>query len=190
MSIDIFLHFLIMKLMILRRGTEQDLGAVMKIEKASFIPAIQETKSVFTERIRVCGNCFIIFEDEETHNAAGYFSAERWAAVPEDDGGFLLNHSASRTYASDGPIIYLSSFAVLPQYRGKGTGRSLFSDSMKWFAEHNPGLTTAVLLVNETWKGALHIYTQYGFREMRRIQGFFPATEGAASDGIVMGKNL
>ncbi|HAH63124.1 MAG TPA: hypothetical protein DCL73_13625, partial [Treponema sp.] len=177
---DISLHFLIIKLMIIRRVTERDLSAVMKIEKASFIPAIQETESVFAERIRVCGNCFIIFEDEATHNAAGYFSAERRAAVPKDDGDFSLNHSASRTYAADGPVIYLSSFAVLPQYRGKGTGRSLFSDSMEWFAEHNPGLTTAVLLVNETWKNALHIYTQYGFRETRRIRGFFPDGERAA----------
>ena len=176
--------------MIIRRVTVQDLPAVMEIERASFIPAIQETKEVFAERIRVCGNCFIIFEDEQSHKTTGYFSAERWAAVPADGSVFSLNHSAEHASAPDGSVIYLSSFALLPQYRGKGTGHSLFSSSVEWFTEHNPGLTKAVLLVNDVWKNAVHIYTQYGFHEMYRIPDFFPAGDGAFTNGIVMEKKL
>jgi ribosomal-protein-alanine N-acetyltransferase len=162
----------------------------MEIERASFISAIQETEAVFAERIRICGNCFIIFEDERPHKTAGYFSAERWAAVPAGGSAFTLNHSAERAFSPDGPVIYLSSFALLPQYRGKGAGRSLFRSSVEWFTEHNPGLTKAVLLVNETWENAAHIYTQYGFHEMYRIPDFFPAGNGTSTSGIVMEKNL
>jgi Acetyltransferases len=176
--------------MILRQVTAHDLAAVMEIEKASFMTAVQEKESVFRERISVCGSCFIIFETEDDHTSAGYFSAERWAGLPSDDSIFTLNHSAARSYAPAGTVIYLSSFAILPRYRGKGAGSSLFSDSMEWFTVHNPGLTTAVLLVNEAWKGAAHIYTRYGFRETRRIPRFFPSENGTGSDGIVMVKEL
>jgi ribosomal protein S18 acetylase RimI-like enzyme len=176
--------------MIIRQVTEQDIPAVMKIEKSSFISTIQETEAVFLERIRICRNCFVIFEDETAHTAAGYFSAERWPAVPEDTSIFTLNHSAAHAYAPDGPVLYLSSFAILPQYRGKGTGSRLFSDAVKWFKNNNPGLTKAVLLVNETWQGAAHIYKQYGFRETHRIENFFPAENGPDTDGIVMERDL
>jgi [ribosomal protein S18]-alanine N-acetyltransferase len=176
--------------MIIRRVTEQDLPVIMEIERTSFIPAIQEREAVFEERIRICGNCFTIFEDEAVQKTAGYFSAERWSAVPDDDSIFSLNHSAESIYSPDGPVIYLSSFALLPQYRGRGTGSTFFSGSIKWFTEHNQGLSKAILLVNERWKGAVHIYTQFGFLETHRIRGFFPDGEGAYSDGIVMEKYL
>ena len=176
--------------MILRQITPADLPAVMKIEEASFIPAIQERREVFAERISVCPSCFILFEDDETHEAAGYFSAERWTSIPSGNGIFTLNHSARAAYDPEGAVIYLSSFAVLPQFRGQGRGRELFSQSMRWFAAHNSGLTDAVLLVNEAWKGAEHIYVSYGFRETRRIPAFFPSENGPNTDGIIMEKKL
>ena len=191
--------------MILRRVTESDLSAVMKIEETSFIPSVQEKKEVFAERIHVCGSCFIIFEDEATHKQAGYFSAERWAAVPENGEAFILNHPASSYFKSDGSILYLSSFALLPGYRGRGMGNKIFAESIEWFTAHNKGITAAVLLVNEEWKAALHIYTQNGFCETNRLHGFFPpqqdmpsevcsryvhAERGQNTDGIIMKKYL
>lgn len=191
--------------MILRRVTESDLSAVMKIEEASFIPSVQEKREVFAERIRVCSSCFIIFEDETTHEAAGCFSAERWAAVPENGEAFILNHPASSYFKSDGRILYLSSFALLPGYRGRGTGHKIFAESIEWFIAHNKGITAAVLLVNEAWKAAVHIYSQNGFRETNRLPGFFPPQQetnsvicsgyahtrrGQNTDGIIMEKYL
>jgi [ribosomal protein S18]-alanine N-acetyltransferase len=191
--------------MILRRVTESDLSAVMEIEEASFIPSVREKREVFAERIRVCGSCFIIFEDETVHKPAGYFSAERWAAVPENGEAFILNHPASSYFKSDGRILYLSSFALLPEYRGRGTGHKIFAESIEWFIAHNKGIAAAVLLVNEAWKAAVHIYTQNGFRETHRLPGFFPQQQdapsaasgehpdsgsGANTDGIIMEKKL
>jgi [ribosomal protein S18]-alanine N-acetyltransferase len=191
--------------MILRSVTEKDLTAVMKIEEASFISSVQEKREVFAERISVCGSCFIIFEDETTHEAAGYFSAERWAALPENREAFILNHPASSYFKSDGRILYLSSFALLPEYRGMGAGKKIFAESIEWFIAHNTGIVTAVLLVNEAWKAALHIYTQNGFRETHRLPEFFPpqpdtssavcserpaAGRGLRTDGIIMEKKL
>lgn len=176
--------------MILRQVTPADLPAVMKIEGASFLPAIQERREVFAERISVCPSCFIMFEDDIMHEAAGYFSAERWAALPAENDIFTLNHSARAAYTPEGSVIYLSSFAILPQFRGQGRGRELFEQSISWFSAHNSGLTDAVLLVNEAWKSAAHIYSSYGFRETRRIPAFFPSENGSDTDGIIMEKKL
>ena len=49
---------------------------------------------------------------------------------------------------------------------------------------------TLVLLVNEEWHGAKHLYEKLGFKEVRRIKGFFPSLKQDSSDGIVMQKSV
>ena len=56
-------------------------------------------------------------------------------------------------------------------------------------SSHNEEVKTALLLVNEAWKGALHIYKKNGFSELRRIEDFF-TEDGAKTAGIVMTKAL
>jgi [ribosomal protein S18]-alanine N-acetyltransferase len=172
--------------MIIRSASEKDITAIMDTERASFIPQIQEKKSVFLERIKICRNCFIVFEDEKAGITTGYFSAERWSSIPLTADGFALNHNAADTHTSDGPVLYLSSFALLPQYRGKGAGYALFVQSISWFKTHNSGLSDAVLLVNESWQNAAYIYQSYGFSELFRLPFFFPANNGTKNNGIVM----
>lgn len=175
--------------MLLRQAEIQDIDGIMNVEHQSFINSIQETKDVFAGRIQMCRDCFIVFEDD-SHKICGYFSAEKWAAVPSSDDVFKLNHRAENFHCTEGSVLYLSSFALLPEYRGHGNGRELFSQAVSWFVSHNKNIRQAILLVNETWKGALHIYTQYGFRETHRIPSFFAGENGLPSDGIVMVKDL
>jgi len=172
--------------MILRAAKPEDIAGVMNVERNAFIPAIQENEAVFKERIQVCSNCFIIFEDEQSHHTAGYFSAERWQEIPASDSVFVLGHSAAKSQCSTGPVLYLSSFALLAAYRGNGLGRTLFSQSVNWFCSHAQGIHELILLVNSEWKGAEHIYRSYGFKELRRIPGFFPSLTGKNADGIIM----
>jgi ribosomal protein S18 acetylase RimI-like enzyme len=172
--------------MILRAAKPEDIAGIMNVELNAFIPAIQENEAVFKERIRVCTNCFIVFEDEISGHTAGYFSAERWNKIPDSDSIFVLGHSAAKSQCRTGPVLYLTSFALLDMYRGSGLGRKLFAQSIDWFTAHNTGIQKLVLLVNSEWKGAEHIYREYGFTELRRIPEFFPVLSGRNTDGIIM----
>jgi ribosomal-protein-alanine N-acetyltransferase len=159
----------------------------MAVEADAFIPAVQETAAVFAERISVCTNCFLVFEDGPLHRIAGYFSAERWETVPETDSAFRLGHSAARTHSAAGSVLYLSSFALLKTYRGSGLGTELFSRSLAFFISHNSGIQTLLLLVSSTWKNAVRIYGNNGFLRIRTIPAFFPAgVNTPPSDGIIM----
>ena len=47
-----------------------------------------------------------------------------------------------------------------------------------------------MLLVNEEWKGAAHIYERAGFKTVNVFEDFFPKTDGIRSKGILMCKEL
>jgi ribosomal protein S18 acetylase RimI-like enzyme len=77
---------------------------------------------------------------------------------------------------------------ILPSYRGGGLGDMLFNGSVDYIVSRNPRIKKAVLLVNERWEGARHIYTREGFAEIGRFRDFFTAEGDIPSDGIIMGK--
>ncbi len=173
--------------MILRYASAQDIDSIMAIEKSSFIPAIQEKQTVFESRIAAFPHGFIIFEDRQTHSAAGYLCSERWESIPASDVCFTLGHSAKKTHTNGGKILYLSSFALLPLFRGKGSGKALFGEALDFILaceQENP-IQTILLLVNEEWKGAFHIYETAGFTTLRTIDGIFPGHKG-----ILMKKDI
>lgn len=156
---------------------------IMQIEEKCFIPAIQEEKEVFLSRME--DNPFYVFVDEASGKVAGYISAEYMEKVPETASEIALNHKpAGKTTG----IIYISSFALLPEYRGTGLGKELWIQSCNLFSAF-PGVETLVLLVNEDWKGAAHIYKSSGFKVVREFEGFFPDPMGTFSKGILMIKN-
>ncbi|MCQ2586120.1 MAG: GNAT family N-acetyltransferase [Treponema sp.] len=157
---------------------------IMHVEKNCFIQAIQEEKEVFLSRMEKTP--FFVFVDEESGKVAGYISAEYMEKVPEQASEIALNHKPSGK-ATD--IIYISSFALLPEYRGTGLGKEMWSRSCSLF-ENLPGVKTLVLLVNEEWKGAFHIYENSGFKQIQVFQEFFPRNDGGRSSGILMVKQI
>ena len=175
--------------MIFRAARPSDIRSIMDIEAASFDAATRESEAVFLSRIEICKNCFIVFEDAASHALCGYFSAEKWERIPESDKAFSLEHDPVSSHRPAGSVLYLSSFALLPEYRGCGIGKKLFAQSVEHFSSGNPEVKTALLLVNEAWRGALHIYKKNGFSEFRRIENFF-AEDGVKTAGIVMTKAL
>ena len=130
---------------------------------------------------------------EYNFKPAGYLSSELWKSFPksEKECSLLcnLNHSIDSVFASDGQILYISSFAILPEFRGKGNGFFLFRDALNYF-EHNFNLTDFVLTVNEEWKGAKRIYDKCGFREVFKVRKMFENSAGCFSDGIFMQKSI
>ncbi|MCR4626340.1 MAG: GNAT family N-acetyltransferase [Treponema sp.] len=137
---------------------------------------------------------------------AGYLCSEKWNQLPRTsspktaslksdgsaEGSFLddlfkLGHSIEKTHNDTGKILYISSFAILSNFRGKKLGSKLFSQSLQFILQkkENQNIDTLLLLVNENWKSALQIYKNYGFKEIKTISRIFPD-----SDGIIMKKEI
>lgn len=171
-----------------------DIDSIMMIERGAFIPQIQEKQKIFEERLKIFANGFFVLADTSEEIilknkkalVAGYFSSEIWNYVPGDDNFFALNHSPSKTHNKNGKVLYVSSFALLPQYKGLGHGKKLFESSLKTICTSFPQLETVLLLVNEQWTSAKKIYSALGFKILRTIKDFFPTLTNTTSDGILM----
>jgi len=180
-------------------ATLNDLPQIMEVEKDSFLPSIQEEEAVFARRIELCPKCFLVFRTINTETeifpdctttdkVIGYISAEFLEAVPQNANELSLNHLPKET--TDSSILYISSFAILSEYRGNGNGGLLWNMSLDYF-KNLEGIKKIVLLVNEEWKGARHIYEKSGFSQINTFEGFFPKKNPSEkSDGILMELNL
>ena len=170
-----------------------DINSIMAIERSAFIPQIQEKQKTFEERMSVFPNGFLILQDvsektvlEQGHAVtAGYFCSEIWPSVPEDK-FFELGHSAKKMHDDTGSVLYVSSFALAPDYRGKGLSFNFFKDSLNSICGAYNSIKTVVLLVNEEWTGALSVYKKLNFKTLRIIKGFFPSLHKAKTDGFIM----
>ncbi len=179
-------------MIVLKNAEASDIEEIMKIENESFSENIREDRKIFEERIRIFPEGFVIFREEDdsgkkqSGKIQGYFSTELWKAIPEEE-SFSVGHSIKNLHSENGKTIYISSFALLPEIRGKGNGTRLFNEALlfikeKLRSEKNIEIEKEVLLVNETWEGARHIYRKSGFKETRKIRKAFPDSEY----GIVM----
>ena len=161
----------------LRNAALLDLCAVMNIERASFEPDIQETEAVFRRRIELFPEGFVLFTDS-AGNTAGYLCSELWSDIPENPADFSVGHDISKMHRADGKILYISSFALLPEYRGCGNGALLFSKGLSFIKKCVQSVQEMVLLVNEQWTGARRIYESYGFTRTAVIPDAFPHSAG------------
>ena len=182
----------------LRKALISDLDDIMQVEKSSFILPIQEDRAVFEERIRLCPDLFLVFEDDGAgsgEKVLGYLSAEIMEKIPETRGELKLGHKpipvkkSSILNSKSSPYIYISSFALLPQARGGGFGKKMWNMSLAYFQENFP-TCNFLLLVNEVWQGAKHIYQTSGFETLRTFTDFFPTESTSFTAGILMVKNV
>ncbi len=120
-----------------------------------------------------------------TNSASLKTDGSEEASLPEDL--FKLGHSIEKTHNDTGNILYISSFAILSNFRGKKLGSKLFSQALQFILQkkENQNIDTLFLIVNENWKSALQIYKNYGFKEIKTISRIFPD-----SDGIIMKKEI
>lgn len=170
----------------LRLATDSDIDSIMDIEKESFIEAIQESVEVFVQRIKTFSQGFIVFEQSTVF---GYMCCELWDDVEINAKTFALNHDIKKTHCSDGSVLYISSFAIKKEFRGKGLGNKLFLECInKLLMDFN--IKKIVLLVNESWQGAINIYKKNGFVEYSRLKNFFCTDDKSYNDGIIMTKIL
>ena len=173
----------------LRPAGMADMAEIMRLERAGFAEAIQETEEAFLERLSAAPEgCWVLAGQAE--RLYGYLCAEFW---PLEQGfnpaRFARNHAAAGAHVLDGEEVYVSSMVVDPATRGTGWGRRLFRDALvEMFARH-PRLRSTILIVNPEWDAARRIYRAEGFAEIGEIEGYFASGSGQRLPAIVMRRN-
>lgn len=177
--------------MIFRRATLKDLKDILIIEDDSFPLGIKESKELYTDRIQVFpeGNTIC----EINGKCVGCICTEIWQVrhyfYKEL---FMEENSINRLHSPYGNTLYISTFALLKNYRGKGIGKALFEEHIKHVTKSFPKISKQLLVVGEPWKPAQTTYKKHGFKPVPYIilQGYFEPKEKEPFDGIVMWKNL
>lgn len=161
----------------LKNASASDIDDIMKIERDAFAPDIQEAESVFQRRIEFFSEGFVLFVDTTSGKTAGYLCSERWKSPELSGNALTVGHDILSAHVPDGNTLYISSFALLKEYRGRGYGRELFSRAVAHI-KRRTGILYQVLLVNEEWNSARRIYSSCGFSETGRVPGAFPGSAG------------
>lgn len=173
-----------------RKVQPSDLAAVMKIEQASFEAGIFESESTYAERIKTFPDGFMLLEFDGA--VIGYICSEIWPYQKEIKAeNFTLGHSIQESHNLSGEEIYISSMAILPEYRGQGLGKLMFQKFLEHIQATFLHTHSIILIVSENWERARKIYANNGFTEIDRIKDFFKyQAEEKVEDGIVMRKIL
>lgn len=175
----------------IRPARELDIADIMRVENACFLPGVRESESVFRDRLAAFPAGNLVLEPESGDApVAGYFSSEIWSRVPPPEKeSYELGHSALSRHDPAGTVLYVSSVAVHPDFRG-GAGRSLFAGALAEILAGYPGIRHIVFIVNETWLAARHIYETEGFRYSGSIGGFFGPAGLPPQAALIMEKDL
>jgi ribosomal protein S18 acetylase RimI-like enzyme len=170
----------------LAEATLHDLDRIMDMEVQGFVPGNTELSEVYELRIKTFPQGSLIAYSGSEY--VGCIFAEIWkeSSIPIA-GHFALGHDI---LAHHDPVLgnelYISSMTISPAFRGKGLGSQLFVGCINRVVAAYPQLTSALLLVNETWVQARAIYEGAGFREVVRFKNFFSPDGMTHEDGIVM----
>ena len=174
----------------LTEATAYDLDRIMELERQGFAAGHQESRSAYARRIATFPQgSLMAWQGPE---CVGCVFTEIWEFTPQPDAAhFALGHDIGERHDPvDGSELYISSMTLSPQVRGQGLGAPLLRGCISQIAQGYPGLTSVLLLVNSHWGAARRIYTDAGFAEIARLNGFFHPQGLDAEDGIVMRSEL
>jgi ribosomal-protein-alanine N-acetyltransferase len=170
----------------LRPAAAADLAGIMRLERAGFAEAIQETEATFAERMAAAPEGYWVLAGDEGR-LYGYLCAEFWPFKHDFEAeSFARNHAATGMHDRDGEEIYISSMVVDPALRGTGWGRRLFRDALSEMFARHVRLRSAILIVHPEWSAARRIYLAEGFAEIGEIGGYFASAGEERLPAIVM----
>lgn len=174
---------------ICRTALPSDIDAVMRIEKESFLPGLQEDKDLYLKRISAFPEGFLLAEDTQTKEIGGYICSELWREDrPVCAETLALGHDPKEAHCYDGTLFYITSFGTLTSWRGKKVGSLLLDTLEQKIAKEYPQATQSVLIVSEKWLAARRLYEKRGFKERGRIIDFFTPDNLPAEDAVLMMK--
>lgn len=156
----------------LRKAVENDLPAIMQIEYQSFEKHIIEDEHIFADRIAYASGCNYLLVEERTQLVYGYFISEIWDSTKYGIDAFTLGHAVQEYHQPLGTVLYISSFALLPEVRGSGIAEHFFKTALKYITDNFPKLERVILLVHEEWFKAIRIYEKQGFDRLHTIEHF------------------
>jgi len=108
--------------------------------------------------------------------ASGYHG---W--VLRDQAGWLMGYFMLMTIVDEAHLLNL---AVSDELQGQGLGRFLLNQSVAF--ARGLGMESVLLEVRPSNTRALDIYQRYGFVEIGRRKGYYPAPQQQREDAIVM----
>lgn len=104
---------------------------------------------------------------------------EAW--VLRDRNGDLLGYFLLMAVVDEA---HLLNVAVSAQKQGQGLGRFLLNQAVA--CARGLGMESVLLEVRPSNTRALQIYERYGFKQIGRRKGYYPAADGQREDAIVM----
>ncbi|MYM23965.1 ribosomal protein S18-alanine N-acetyltransferase [Duganella sp. FT135W] len=113
------------------------------------------------------------FEDSLSSNY------EAW--VLRDQDGDLLGYFLLMAVVDES---HLLNVAVSAEKQGQGLGRFLLNQAVA--CSRGLGMESVLLEVRPSNTRALEIYGRYGFKQIGRRKGYYPASNGQREDAIVM----
>ena len=155
-----------------RKAEPEDLAAVMQVERRSFEENIVEEETVFADRIAYASGCNYVLVKAGRQSVCGYFTAELWDSAKIGADAFALGHSVRERHQPEGMTLYISSFALLPEVRGKSIAEKFFAAAIEHIIADFPQLERVLLLVHEDWHKAIHIYEKQGFIRTQVLDRF------------------
>jgi len=183
----------------LRKASAADIAAVMQVERHSFEAGIAEDEAVFAERICCAPECCYVLIKPDGQSVCGYFTAEIWDSAKTEPESFSLGHSIRERHHPGGTVLYISSFALLPEVRGTriselpaisalpvsdkkrkaagtmgdtGIAEMFFTAVLEHITAACPQLNRIQLLVHEDWHKAIRIYERQGFARTQTLDRF------------------
>jgi ribosomal-protein-alanine N-acetyltransferase len=108
--------------------------------------------------------------------ASGY---QAW--VLRDQGGTLLGYFLLMAVVDEA---HLLNVAVSADMQGQGLGRFLLNQAVA--CARGLGMSSVLLEVRPSNLRALEIYRRYGFAQIGRRKGYYPAADQQREDAIVM----
>ena len=103
------------------------------------------------------------------------------AWVLRSQGGELMGYFLVMAVVDEA---HLLNVAVASAWQGQGLGRFLLNQSVA--CARGLGMESMLLEVRPSNERALRISRRYGFAEIGRRKGYYPAANGAREDAIVM----
>ena len=104
---------------------------------------------------------------------------EAW--VLRDQNGALLGYFLLMAIVDEA---HLLNVAVSAERQGQGLGRFLLNQAVA--CSRGLGMTSVLLEVRPSNERALKIYERYGFKQIGRRKGYYPAADQQREDAIVM----
>jgi ribosomal-protein-alanine N-acetyltransferase len=147
---------------VVRRVRQRDLDRILEIEAASF-GADAYGRNLFAEYTRECGGLFLVVVSRT--KVCAY-------SITAISPGRIGNRAE------------LVSMAVAPAFLGKGAASALIDSTLRRLRRR--GIARLGLMVKVTNQRARAFYAKYGFRQLRRVAGYYE--DGA--DGLSLAKDL